>query len=54
MIVPRTPDSLAGKLLLAMPDMPDARFARSVIALCIHDEGGALGIAASGADRLAD
>jgi putative transcriptional regulator len=45
MIVPNTPDSLAGKLLLAMPDMPDARFARSVIALCIHDEGGALGIA---------
>lgn len=45
MTVPKTPDSLAGKLLLAMPDMPDARFARSVIAICIHDQGGALGIA---------
>lgn len=40
-----TPDSLAGKLLLAMPDMPDDRFRRSVIAICIHDESGALGIA---------
>ncbi|MBO9575226.1 MAG: YqgE/AlgH family protein [Sphingobium sp.] len=45
MIVPSTPDSLAGRLLLAMPDMPDPRFRRSVIAMCIHDEGGALGIA---------
>ena len=45
MTVPIAPDSLAGKLLLAMPDMPDARFARAVIALCIHDENGALGIA---------
>lgn len=39
------PVSLAGKLLLAMPDMPDPRFERSVILLCVHDEGGALGIA---------
>ena len=37
--------SLAGQMLLAMPDMPDPRFARSVILLCVHDEGGALGIA---------
>lgn len=37
--------SLAGQLLLAMPDMPDPRFARSVILICVHDEGGALGIA---------
>jgi putative transcriptional regulator len=37
--------SLAGQLLLAMPDMPDPRFARAVILLCVHDEGGALGIA---------
>lgn len=28
-----------------MPDMPDPRFSRSVIALCIHDDGGALGLA---------
>jgi len=45
MTVPQTPESLAGRLLLAMPDMPDARFRRSVIGICIHDEGGALGIA---------
>lgn len=45
MTAPKTPDSLAGRLLLAMPDMPDQRFRRSVIAICIHDEGGALGIA---------
>jgi putative transcriptional regulator len=37
--------SLAGQLLLAMPDMPDPRFRRSAILLCIHDHGGALGIA---------
>lgn len=37
--------SLAGQLLLAMPDMPDPRFSRSVILICVHDEGGALGIA---------
>ena len=37
--------SLAGQLLLAMPDMPDPRFERSVILICVHDEGGALGIA---------
>jgi putative transcriptional regulator len=45
MTVPSTPESLVGRLLLAMPDMPDARFRRSVIAMCIHDEAGALGIA---------
>lgn len=37
--------TLAGQMLLAMPDMPDPRFKRSVILLCVHDEGGALGIA---------
>src|SRR6185295_7455483 len=35
---------LAGRLLLAMPGMFDPRFARAVIAMCIHDENGALGI----------
>lgn len=38
-------ESLAGRLLLAMPDMPDLRFRRSVIVLCMHDGSGALGIA---------
>ncbi len=37
--------SMAGHLLLAMPDMPDPRFHRSAILLCVHDHGGALGIA---------
>lgn len=35
---------LAGQLLLAMPGMGDPRFAKAVIAMCAHDEGGALGI----------
>ncbi|BAK67036.1 conserved hypothetical protein [Sphingobium sp. SYK-6] len=45
MMQPTAPLSLAGQLLLAMPDMPDPRFARSVVLICVHDEGGALGIA---------
>lgn len=36
--------SYAGQLLLAMPDMPDASFAHSAIALCVHDPDGAMGI----------
>lgn len=39
------PLSLAGQLLLAMPDMPDPRFRRSVVVICVHDEQGVLGIA---------
>lgn len=35
---------LSGRLLLAMPGMMDARFDRAVIALCVHDEYGALGV----------
>jgi putative transcriptional regulator len=35
---------LAGKLLLAMPGMSDPRFERAVIAICVHDEHGAVGI----------
>ena len=38
------PKFLSGKLLLAMPGMADARFERAVIALCAHDENGAVGI----------
>lgn len=34
----------SGKLLLAMPGIGDPNFERSVIALCAHDENGALGI----------
>lgn len=35
---------LSGQFLLAMPGMVDPRFERAVIALCAHDENGALGI----------
>ncbi len=33
-----------GQFLLALPGMGDPRFAQAVIALCTHDEQGALGI----------
>ena len=33
-----------GQLLLAMPGMPDDRFARCVIYLCAHSDEGAMGI----------
>lgn len=35
---------LSGRLLLAMPGMFDPRFDHAVIALCVHDEHGAMGI----------
>jgi len=38
------PSFLSGKLLLAMPGMADPRFERAVIAVCMHDENGAIGI----------
>ena len=38
------PSFLSGKLLLAMPGMADARFERAVIAMCMHDQNGAIGI----------
>ena len=38
------PPFLTGQLLLAMPGMGDPRFERAVIAMCAHDEDGALGI----------
>jgi putative transcriptional regulator len=42
--VSQNPDTLAGHLLIAMPAMPDPRFARSVIYLCAHGEEGAMGL----------
>lgn len=36
--------SLAGQLLIAMPQMQDHRFVRSVILLCAHNEEGAMGL----------
>ena len=38
------PAFLSGKLLLAMPGMADPRFERAVIAMCVHDENGAIGV----------
>lgn len=35
---------LSGRLLLAMPGMFDPRFDHAVIAMCVHDENGAMGI----------
>jgi putative transcriptional regulator len=45
-----SPPFLTGQLLLAMPGIGDPRFERAVIAVCMHDERGALGI---GIGRLA-
>ncbi|RIX26992.1 YqgE/AlgH family protein [Sphingomonas edaphi] len=39
-----TPRFLSGKLLLAMPGIGDPRFEHAVIAMCVHDENGAVGI----------
>lgn len=36
--------SLAGQLLIAMPQMEDHRFRRAVIFLCAHNEEGAMGL----------
>lgn len=38
------PPFLSGQFLLAMPGMGDPRFDKAVIAMCVHDEDGALGI----------
>ncbi|MGW8136443.1 YqgE/AlgH family protein [Sphingomonas zeae] len=35
---------LSGQFLLALPGMADPRFEHAIIAICAHDEGGALGI----------
>ncbi|UZW56327.1 YqgE/AlgH family protein [Sphingobium sp. JS3065] len=42
-----TARSYAGQFLLALPGMEDMRFDHSVIAMCVHDENGGLGIAVS-------
>ena len=38
------PRFLSGQLLLSMPGIGDPRFERVVIAMCVHDDDGALGI----------
>ena len=37
-------DTLAGKLLVAMPGMGDPRFSRAVIVMCSHDDQHAMGV----------
>ena len=43
---PKSDDApyLDGQLLVAMPSMPDERFARTVIYMCAHSEEGAMGL----------
>ena len=38
------PPYLVGQLLLSMPGIGDPRFARAVIAICVHDNDGAFGL----------
>ena len=38
------PRYLVGQFLLSMPGIGDPRFERAVIAICVHDDDGALGI----------
>ena len=46
--------SLAPTLLLAMPQMQDPNFARSVVLLCKHEDEGAMGLVVNRAtDTLA-
>lgn len=40
----KTSGYLAGQILIAMPQMSDERFARSVVYLCAHSADGAMGI----------
>ena len=44
-------DHLVGMLLVAMPSMPDPRFAHSVIYVCAHSAEGAMGLVVN---QLAD
>jgi putative transcriptional regulator len=47
MIMPKSDpsrSSLSGQLLVAMPQMSDPRFARSVVYLCAHSADGAMGL----------
>jgi len=44
MIETDTPQTLTGKLLIAMPGMGDPRFDRAVVMLCAHSGEGAMGL----------
>jgi putative transcriptional regulator len=40
----KTPHYLTGQLLIAMPSMPDPRFQRAVVYVCLHNAEGAMGL----------
>ena len=40
----RSQSTLSGQLLVAMPQMLDPRFARTVVYLCAHSSDGAMGL----------
>lgn len=40
----KDPRYLAGQVLIAMPNMPDPRFDKAIIFLCVHNAEGAMGI----------
>lgn len=42
--LPKASGYLGGHLLVAMPQMPDPRFARAVVYLCAHTSDGAMGL----------
>lgn len=44
MTLQKTQGYLAGQLLIAMPQMEDPRFARSVVYICAHTAEGAMGL----------
>jgi putative transcriptional regulator len=44
MTMKATDSNLAGKLLIAMPDMSDTRFAKTVIYMCSHSDEGGMGL----------
>lgn len=45
---------LDGRILVAMPSMPDERFARAVIYVCAHSEEGAMGLVVNRKARTID
>jgi len=48
------PAYLSGQLLVAMPGMPDPRFAETVILICAHNEEGAMGLVLNKASKDID
>lgn len=44
-MITSAPPFISGQLLLALPGIGDPRFERSVIAMCLHDAEGAMGVA---------